>query len=59
MGAPPNARFAAFISYHQSSDGAFARQLQTDLERFGKPIWKPRMVRLFRDETNLALQRQI
>ncbi|MCC6231371.1 MAG: PQQ-binding-like beta-propeller repeat protein [Verrucomicrobiales bacterium] len=48
---PP--QFAGFLSYHQRLDGGFCRQLQEDLERFGKPLWRPRLVRLFRDESNL------
>jgi hypothetical protein len=42
------------MSYHKATDTVFCRDLQQDLERFGKPLFKPRMMRIFRDATNLA-----
>ncbi len=43
----------AFISYSHASDGVLAAQLQRGLERFAKPAWKPRAMRVFRDRTDL------
>ncbi len=47
--------YKAFISYSHSADGKLAPTLQSALERFAKPWWKPRAFRVFRDTTNLSL----
>jgi WD40 repeat protein len=46
--------YAAFISYSHALDGALSRALQTGLERFAKPWYKPRARRVFRDATSLS-----
>jgi WD domain, G-beta repeat len=50
--------YNAFISYSHALDGALdgalAPTLQTGLERFAKPWYRPRALRVFRDTTNLA-----
>ena len=49
------ARYRAFISYSHSRDRRLATALQRELERFNKPFFQARALRIFRDETNLAL----
>ncbi len=46
--------YDAFISYSHTLDGALAQALQTGLERFAKPWYRPRALRVFRGTTNLA-----
>ena len=47
--------FDGFISYrHSPRQAAVARALQTALQRFARPLFKRRAVRLYRDETNLG-----
>lgn len=46
--------YDAFISYSHTLDGTLARALQTGLEQFAKPWYRPRALRVFRDTTNLA-----
>jgi hypothetical protein len=46
--------FAAFISYSHGHDRQLARVLQTGIEQFGRPWYRPRVRRVFRDDTNLA-----
>jgi hypothetical protein len=52
MGRLPD-RHDVFISYSHR-DGEVARALQYELERFTKPWWRPRALRVFRDQTNLT-----
>ena len=47
--------FDAFISYSQAADGKLAEALQKGLHRFAKPLFKMRAIRVFRDETTLAM----
>ena len=47
--------YDAFISYSHSADKRLAPALQKGLHRFAKPWWRQRAVRIFRDETNLAV----
>lgn len=47
--------FAAFISYSHGQDRQLARVLQTGIEQFGRPWYRPRVRRVFRD-TNLAAE---
>ncbi len=46
--------FDAFISYSHAADGRLAPQVQVGLQRFAKPWWRRRALRVFRDETGLA-----
>lgn len=48
-------RYQAFISYSQVADGKLARALQVGLERFAKPWYRLRALRVFRDKTGLAV----
>jgi hypothetical protein len=47
--------YDAFISYSHSADGKLAAALQKGLHRFAKPLLKVRAIRVFRDETTLAM----
>ncbi len=47
--------YDAFISYSHAADGTLAPALQSALHRFAKPWYKLRALRVFRDETNLAV----
>ena len=47
--------FDAFISYSHAADGILAAALQQGLHRFAKPFFKLRAIRVFRDETTLAM----
>jgi hypothetical protein len=46
--------YDAFISYSHAWDGALSRALQTGVERFAKPWYRPRALRVFRDTTSLS-----
>lgn len=46
--------YDAFISYSHTLDGALAVALQTGLQRFAKPWYRPRALRVFRDDANLS-----
>ena len=46
--------YDGFISYSHSADDLLAPRLQAGLQRFAKPWWKRRAVRIFRDESSLA-----
>lgn len=48
-------QFDAFISYSHQTDSQLAAELKTSLQRFGKPIFKLRAMRVFRDQTNLSI----
>lgn len=45
--------YDAFISYSHVPDGALAAALQTGLERFAKPWYRSRALRVFRDTSSL------
>jgi WD40 repeat protein len=47
--------YNAFISYSHAADGTLAPALQSALHRFAKPWYKLRALRVFRDQTNLAV----
>jgi WD40 repeat protein len=47
-------RYDAFVSYSHGQDAPLARALQSELERFARPWYRPRAVRVFRDATNLS-----
>lgn len=46
--------YKAFISYSHAVDGRFAPALQDALQRFAKPWYRRRALRVFRDETSLT-----
>ena len=46
--------FDAFISYSHAADDLLAPRLQVGLQRFAKPWWKRRAMRVFRDESSLS-----
>lgn len=48
------AGYDAFISYSHAGDGQLAPRLQSGLERYARPWWKRRILRVFRDETGLS-----
>jgi WD40 repeat protein len=52
---PTEHRYKAFISYSHAADGKLAPALQTGLERFAKPWYRLRALRVFRDKTGLAV----
>ena len=52
MAATPG--YDAFISYSHALDGKLAPTVQTVLERFAKPWYRQRALRVFRDTTSLA-----
>jgi WD40 repeat protein len=47
--------YDAFISYSHAADGMLAPRLQSALLRIAKPWYKPRLLNVYRDTTNLAL----
>jgi WD40 repeat protein len=51
----PPKRYAAFISYSHSADGAFAPALQDGLQRLAKPWNQRRALEVFRDQTGLSV----
>jgi hypothetical protein len=46
--------YDAFISYSHAADGLLAPRLQSGLQRFAKPWWRRRALRVFRDESSLS-----
>lgn len=46
--------YDAFISYSHALDGKLAPTLHRELERFAKPWYRMRALRIFRDNANLA-----
>ena len=48
------ATYDAFVSYSHAADGLLAPRLQSALQRFAKPWWKRRAMRIFRDESSLS-----
>src|SRR5829696_7520070 len=46
--------YDAFISYSHAADGKLAPALQAALQRFAKPWYHRRALRIFRDQTSLA-----
>ena len=47
-------QYNAFISYSHAGDGRLAPALQSALQRFAKPWYRLRALRVFRDTTSLA-----
>ena len=58
-GGGDQAGYAGFISYSHAIDNKLAPALQGALERFGKPWYRQRARRLFRDNANLAASPQL
>ncbi|UCD82371.1 MAG: TIR domain-containing protein [Desulfobacterales bacterium] len=48
-------KYKAFISYSHAADGKLAPELERGLKRFAKPWYRLRAMRVFRDQTGLAL----
>jgi len=47
-------RYKAFVSYSHAADAQLAAALQSALQQFGKPWYRLRAMRLFRDVTTMA-----
>ena len=48
------AAYDAFISYSHAKDKAIAAALQSVVQRLGKPWYRRRALRVFRDDTSLS-----
>ena len=48
--------YDGFISYSHAADELLAPRLQAGLQRFAKPWWKRRALRIFRDEASLSVR---
>ena len=46
--------YDGFMSYSHAADDLLAPRLQAGLQRFAKPWWKRRALRIFRDESSLT-----
>jgi hypothetical protein len=61
VGGPPTGRqsaggrYDAFISYSHAADGTLAPAVQQGLEMLAKPMYQRRALRVFRDQTSLAV----
>ncbi len=53
-GPPGEGVYDGFISYSHAADDLLAPRLQAGLQRFAKPWWKRRALRIFRDESSLS-----
>jgi hypothetical protein len=51
--------YDAFISYSHRLDAVIAARLQAELQRFAKPWYQVRALRVFRDQTSLAASPQL
>lgn len=54
QGAAAAVIYDAFISYSHTQDKAIAAALQSAMQRLGKPWYRRRALRLFRDDTSLS-----
>jgi WD40 repeat protein len=54
VGSTPKFRYNAFISYSRAVDGKLAPALQSALQRFAKPWYRLRGLRVFRDDASLS-----
>ena len=52
--SPVDTKYDGFISYSHAADGLLAPRLQAGLQRFAKPWWQRRALRIFRDESSLS-----
>src|SRR6266702_5457386 len=50
----PMALYDAFISYSYAKDKPIAAALQSVIQRLGKPWYRRRALRVFRDDTSLS-----
>lgn len=50
----PAPAYDGFMSYSHAADELLAPRLQAGLQRFAKPWWKRRALRVFRDEASLS-----
>src|SRR5215211_6156050 len=48
------ASYDAFVSYSHAADGQLAPALQAGLQSLGKPWYRRRVLRVFRDKTSLS-----
>jgi hypothetical protein len=46
--------YDAFISYSHKRDVSIASRLQSQMQRLGKPWYRLRALRIFRDDTSLS-----
>ena len=46
--------YDAFISYSHAKDKPIAARLQSTIQKLGKPWYRRRALRLFRDDTSLS-----
>jgi hypothetical protein len=53
------ALYDAFISYSHAKDKPIAAALQSVVQRLGKPWYKRRALRVFRDDTSLSATPQL
>jgi hypothetical protein len=53
-GRPAVAIYDAFISYSHAKDKPIAGALQSVIQRLGKPWYRRRALRVFRDDTSLS-----
>ena len=53
-GEPGGLVYDGFVSYSHAGDDLLAPRLQAGLQRFAKPWWKRRALRIFRDESSLS-----
>src|SRR6185503_7585261 len=53
--AVSHSRYQAFISYSHAADGRLAPAFQEGLQRLAKPWYRLRAIRVFRDQTGLAI----
>src|ERR1700712_1966823 len=49
-----NAKYDAFVSYSHAEDRGVAKRLQAGVEKFGKPWYRTRGLRLFLDTNSLT-----
>ncbi len=52
--AATEARYDAFLSYSRAADERLAAALHTALQHFGKPWYRLRLLRVFRDDASLS-----
>ena len=57
--ASTDTQYEAFLSYSHALDGRLAPALQAELERFGKPWYRSRARRVFRDNASLSANPQL
>ena len=52
-------RYDAFLSYRRTPDASIASALHVELQRFAKPFYRRRVLRLFRDTTTIPLTEEV